>query len=514
MHVAEFSCPSCAIPLRVRDRGFVGRIIDCPDCGERVRIVQSDAGRIEGVLAEQPASPQRVRRPARWTNPTTIGWIVAGCLAAGFGLYVFRGPSSSQNEQPSAEDAAAAASDSGPREDDGQPAPVRKSPPESPAQQLAAIGETINGTVAAANLFPAGTVAHENLAPPQRLSWIASLSAANDPRGPQPVWDRPWNDPVNTRFVRRQQPAWLNPSIESVVSSDRYPATHFVGVAGIGDDAAALPADHRRAGIFGHDRRVSLNDVGDGLANTMLVAGVESRLGSWAAGGDASVRGFTAEPYIGGPDGFGTGEADVMHVLMADGSVRTVSRETDPTVIRRMAAMNDGLPLDPSVPGEPGGRQPDDRSTPSDGPLAMQPDQPEAQPHGGAAEADERAPDAAAIIADIARGAQEPIDVLLADPPPVYDVDKALRQRIVAFQQSDPVPLRELLILIEEMLAVPIHLSELPPESLPLLEQPITLSMGEAALREILKAILSQVDLTFDARPQGIFVINGPPQDP
>lgn len=507
MLVAEFSCPSCAIPLRMKDRGFVGRTIRCPDCGHSVRIVQSDGGRIEGVLVGEPTATPRERRPSAWTNPTAIGWIVAGCLAAGLGLYLLRSPSRSENEQLSA-GAADAVADVAPAPDERQPEPDVNSPPQSPAQQLAAL----HGTIAAsepANVFPAGTVAQDDLAPAQRLSWIAALIAANDPAGPQPAWDRPWNDPANARFVRRQQPAWLNPLLENVVSGDRYPATHFVGVAGVGDDAAALPADHPRAGIFGHDRHVSRDDVGDGLANTMLVAGVEKRLGAWAAGGEATVRGFTAESYIGGPDGFGTGEADGMHVLMADGSVRTVSRETDPALIRRMAAMNDGLPLDPAVPGEPGQREPADTSSEPGAPFALQPEQPAQHPQGDAA-VEERAPDAAAVIADIARGNDEPIDVALAEPPPTYDVEAALRQRIVAFEQRNPVPLRDLLDLIEEMLAVPIHTSELPPESVPLLEQPITLSLGESTLRQILAAVLKQVALTFEARPEGIFVVPKP----
>jgi hypothetical protein len=195
-------------------------------------------------------------------------------------------------------------------------------------------------------------------------------------------------------------------------------------------------------------------------------------------------------------------------VLMADGSVRTVSRETDPAVIRRLASMNDGLPLDPSVPGEPGEIRPGGGSDEPQFPLAVQPDGPAEEPQG-AAEA-ERRPDVAALIADIARRDQEPIDVLLADPPPTYDVETALRQRIVAFEQSDPVPLRELLNLVEEMLAVPIHLGELSPESVPLLEQRIRLTLGESTLRQILAAALKQAGLTFDARPEGIFIVPKP----
>ena len=74
--------------------------------------------------------------------------------------------------------------------------------------------------------------------------------------------------------------------------------------------------------------------------------------------------------------------------------------------------------------------------------------------------------DAAAVIAGLARTQEMPIDVLLAEPLPVYDVEAALAQPIVAFQQKDPVPIRDLLRLIEEMAAVPIRDDELPPDVL------------------------------------------------
>ncbi len=65
------------------------------------------------------------------------------------------------------------------------------------------------------------------------------------------------------------------------------PATHFVGVAGVGDDAADLPVDHPRAGVFGNSRTTRLEDIHDGASNTLMVLGVTRDLGSWAAGGSA-----------------------------------------------------------------------------------------------------------------------------------------------------------------------------------------------------------------------------------
>ena len=139
---------------------------------------------------------------------------------------------------------------------------------------------------------------------------------------PDPVWDRPWNAPQNEPFVRRRLTMFQNPAISELTGADGYPASHFVGVAGVGADAARL--DHRsaRAGIFSNDRRTRLEDIRDGAGNTLLVLGVRDQLGSWGAGGPATVRGLTSEPYLNGPDGFGTGADDAMSALMADGGVR------------------------------------------------------------------------------------------------------------------------------------------------------------------------------------------------
>ena len=72
-------------------------------------------------------------------NPTTIGWVVAGCLAAGLGLYLLQGPRPSADELTSAllpEDVSA---------DVETPAPLpspESAPPlslETPAARLAAL---------------------------------------------------------------------------------------------------------------------------------------------------------------------------------------------------------------------------------------------------------------------------------------------------------------------------------------------------------------------------------------
>ena len=43
MQVVQLTCPHCRASLKVRSRAFVGRKIDCPDCGGGLQIV-SDSG--------------------------------------------------------------------------------------------------------------------------------------------------------------------------------------------------------------------------------------------------------------------------------------------------------------------------------------------------------------------------------------------------------------------------------------------------------------------------------------
>jgi antitoxin component of RelBE/YafQ-DinJ toxin-antitoxin module len=255
-----------------------------------------------------------------------------------------------------------------------------------------------------------------------------------------------------------------------VASDEGFPASHFVGVAGVGADAARLAKSHPRAGVFGVDRRTTRDDIKDGAANTLMVMGVETHPPAWADGVN-TVRGLTAEPYFSGPDNFGTGQADGMHVLMADGSVRFLSKDTDPRLMRRMAAMADGLPLDANVPGEPA-----DPVTKSSHPGVAAGNMPAAN--------------------------DPPITVEVTPESKGYDVDRGLAVAVTKFELKTPVPLRTLLRQIVEMSALPIDLSQVKDD--PRLDQPITLDLKDTTLRVILSTALAQAQLEFTGDAQGI----------
>src|SRR5207245_11572060 len=73
-------------------------------------------------------------------------------------------------------------------------------------------------------------------------------------------------------------------------------ATDFVGIAGIGLDAADYsdkdPELAKKLGIFGYDRVTKVADIKDGLENTILMLQIPSAYKSpWIAGGGSTLRG-------------------------------------------------------------------------------------------------------------------------------------------------------------------------------------------------------------------------------
>ena len=76
MSFQEFPCPHCSARLRVRDRTWIGRTLDCPDCQRTLTVEVSDADKVVGrplPLAKVAAKsvPRDRARKDRWTSFTT-----------------------------------------------------------------------------------------------------------------------------------------------------------------------------------------------------------------------------------------------------------------------------------------------------------------------------------------------------------------------------------------------------------------------------------------------------------
>jgi hypothetical protein len=202
----------------------------------------------------------------------------------------------------------------------------------------------LDGFAKAEHGFPSGAGGATLFPPEDRLSWIATLL----PYYGHLEWHgelsfgRPWNDTLNARITRRPLELVVNPALGPSQTKAGFPVTHYVGLAGLGADAGKLEAGDPRAGLFGYNRRTTREQIGDGASHTIAVMGVSDKLGAWAAGGEATVRPLATEPYVNGPDGFGSGQPNGMLLGMADGSVRFVSNQIDPRVLERMATINGG----------------------------------------------------------------------------------------------------------------------------------------------------------------------------
>lgn len=318
------------------------------------------------------------------------------------------------------------------------------------------------------NRYPNGNIHDDD--EPAKFSWIAELVQDEVVGGITLASRRNWNDPVNDAFVRRRLENFHNPDLPLAIGEDRYPATHFVGISGIGADAEGLPATHPRAGIFSPLRETRIADVRDGLANTMMVAGAQSNLGSWARPGMATLRSLTQEPYVNGPDGLGTGQPGSMMVLMADGSVRTISQETDPLLTRRLAAMADGLPLDLDVPGDP---------------LKML----------ATANLPTTTPDPSP--------AEKPIEALLAADSSPFDINAILAQKIRSYQVGKPTQLGLLLQEYQELAGVRLEMSQLKESEL---SRTLQLALDEVTLGELLEELAIAGEFSFEIEPMWITI--------
>jgi prepilin-type processing-associated H-X9-DG protein len=134
------------------------------------------------------------------------------------------------------------------------------------------------------------------------------------------------------------------PGNEAVFDAGGRELTSYVGIAGLGPDAAALPVEDPRAGVFGFDRLTPLDAITDGTATTMAAAETAESNGPWKAGGPATVRGLdpSRRPYIGRGAQFGGTHRGGAMVAFADGSVRFIRATIDPKVFEALSTIAGG----------------------------------------------------------------------------------------------------------------------------------------------------------------------------
>jgi uncharacterized protein DUF1559 len=344
--------------------------------------------------------------------------------------------------------------------------------------------------------FPAGASGGVLLPPETRLSWIATMLPYLGHRDWYPDLEPayPWNGPQNRPVTQRRLDAVVNPGLGSSKTEAGFPVTHYVGVAGVGANAGRLPADDPKAGVFGFSRSIGPREIPDGASNTLAILGVSDHLGAWASGGASTVRSLTKRPYVNGPDGFGSGQPGGMMVGMADGSVRFISKDMDPTVLEQLATIGGGEKVsvaafsrEPAVPmrplPDPALPKPEVESPKVEAPMAgsdvrPQEDQPEADPDSPAAVSDPIASNVETRLATM-------IPKIEIAALPLADAATLLSQ----------VGLVQITFDLETMARLGVKLDE-----------PVTVKRSDSSLTEILESVLGPLGLTYVVEGNQILV--------
>jgi hypothetical protein len=371
---------------------------------------------------------------------------------------------------------------------------VALSASETNARQLWA---GLDGYRQAEGNFPQGANGGALLPPETRLSWIATLLpyyGHRDWHG-ELQFGYSWNSHQNRQVTRRPLEPAINPSLGPGVTEAGFPVTHFVGLAGVGADAAELKPDDPRAGVFGFNRTTRPQEIADGASNTIATVGVARRLGAWAAGGDATVRAFTKQPYVNGPDGFGTGQPNGMLVGMADGAVRFVSKDVDPTVLEQLATTRGKETVTVAALGTKPTAEPA---------LAAKPAAPET------ATAEEKTVPTPQKPADKMPAPVQP--VAKGPQVPAVDVEAQLAAPVGALNIPG-ISLRGAIQLVSQMSGVPITLDLDAFAQLGVtLDDQVEIKLSKTTLKTVLETIVSSKRLAFTVE-QGQILVTAPAAD-
>jgi hypothetical protein len=201
--------------------------------------------------------------------------------------------------------------------------------------------------------------------PDQRLSWMVDLLPYVDGGNFRDLdidRDLSWREGKNVLAGQVVVPSFLGHGRTGM--ADRYvnypeapgkmvqgAATHFVGVAGVGLDAAYYTKGDAntagKLGVFGYDRVTKKEEIKDGLDKTILLLQIPPDYSTpWTAGGGGTVRGVSedfdaVEPFVcteyQGKRG--------TFAVMADGKVRFIPADIDPKDFRAMCTIAGGEQL-------------------------------------------------------------------------------------------------------------------------------------------------------------------------
>jgi hypothetical protein len=213
-------------------------------------------------------------------------------------------------------------------------------------------------------LMPFASLPNPDVSPDRRLSWMVAIlpNMTQEPLYQRFDLREPWDSEKNLPAAHTQVRSFICPSasfssavacssLPSALSSSYY--TSYVGISGVGQNAAFLPLGDPNCGFFGHERRARFpQDISDGTSQTILLIETSDRNGPWAAGDVPTLRFIDPEvqPLIGRDAPFGILHAPGWYwrkssypvhaqVALGDGSVRNLTPAIDPRTLAAAATI-------------------------------------------------------------------------------------------------------------------------------------------------------------------------------
>ena len=152
---------------------------------------------------------------------------------------------------------------------------------------------------------------------------------------------RGWEDSANASTRDTLIAVFLCPNNPDYNPPVRPSPTHYVGIAGVGGNAAELKRGDEDAGFFGEERVLRRSDVSAGISHTLMALETASDIGPWISAGFPTVRGVPedVDHLVGVGAPFGGNHAGGMNALYVDGSVRFESDRIDPKILRDLARL-------------------------------------------------------------------------------------------------------------------------------------------------------------------------------
>jgi hypothetical protein len=151
-------------------------------------------------------------------------------------------------------------------------------------------------------------------------------------------FSKPWDDEANEEVFGTIVEPYLSPPATTLRSETNHAVSHFAGNANVFD-----PTRLRRA--TGEIMPLSYQSFRDGTSKTFLAGEAEGAYRPWGDPGN------TRDPAVGvkqGPNSYGRPGMEGTLLIMADGSVRSISSDVDPEVFKAMGTPAGGetIPLE------------------------------------------------------------------------------------------------------------------------------------------------------------------------